>query len=176
MSPDRTSGTAAALRSAFDRSFAEAQTLDGAPCENLLAITIAGRPYALRLSEVGSLYRDRKVVPVPSREPAILGIAAFRGTLAPVYDLAALLGCRAESAPRCLILTRDRAPVGLAFEALDGQRRVLRDGISFPEHDGTGHVHGTVRIAGTVRPLIHIASVVEAIAKRIEGHDPPKER
>jgi len=176
MTPVRTSGTAASLRDAFDRSFAEAETPDETRYEEVLAITIAGQPYALRLSEVSALHRDRKVVPIPTREPALLGIAAFRGTLAPVYDFATLLGCTGGSSPRCLILARGRAPVGLAFEALEGQRRVARDGISFPAHDGTGHAHGTVRIASSVRPLIHIASVVEAIARRIEAHDPPKER
>jgi len=174
MSTTRASATAAALRNAFDRSFAEAPILDETPYEDVLAITIAGQPYALRLSEVGALHRDRKIVPVPSREPTLLGIAAFRGTLAPVYDFAALLGCPAGSSIRCLILARGPAPVGLAFEALEGQRRVKRDGISFPAHDGTGHVHGTVRIASSVRPLIHVASVVLAIARRIEAN-PTKE-
>ena len=172
----RTMVTAAALREAFDRSFAEAETPDETSYEDLLAITVAAQPYALRLSEVSALHRDRKIVPVPSNEPALLGIAAFRGTLAPVYDLAVLIGCKAGSSPSCLILTRGRALVGLAFEALEGQRRVGRDGLSFPEHRGAGHLYGTVRIASTVRPLIHIASVVEAIARRIDAHDPPKER
>ena len=83
---------AAALRAAFDRSFAEAADAGRAPHLDFLAIRVAGDPYALRLSEVASLHVDSKRVRAPSLLPELSGLASFRGVLTPVYDLAALLG------------------------------------------------------------------------------------
>jgi chemotaxis signal transduction protein len=170
------SNTLAGLREAFDRSFAQAPALQTARSDEFLAVRVGGDPYAIRLSDIAALHRDRKVVSLPNRDAELLGIAGFRGMLAPVYDLAALLGYGHASAPRWLVLARGRAAVGLAFDLFEVQLRVARDNVSAEDGEQTRrHVRGAVRAGHVVRPLIHIASVLEAIARRVHSDGPPKE-
>jgi chemotaxis signal transduction protein len=167
--------TTAALRAAFDRSFAEVPMAERARAEDFLAIRVAGDPYAIRLSDISALHRDRKIVTIPSRAPDLLGIAGFRGMMAPVYDLGSLLGYCAASTPRWLVLSRGRSPVGWAFDLFEAQMRLEPGNISSPggEEHTRRHVRGAVHADHVVRPLIDIASLLEAIARRAHSDGPP---
>lgn len=172
--------TAAALRRAFDLSFAQAREADGEAMESLLAIRVSGDPYAVRLSDIASLHADRKVVPLPSPASELLGLVSFRGTMAPVYDLRTLLGHEdgpARPAPRWLLLVRTPDVVGLAFDLFEAHIRATARNISSTEDGGSAseYVRGVVRTADGVRPLIHTASLIEAITRRSRSDRPPKE-
>ena len=90
--PSRLAVRAEALRSAFDRSFAEPAHFDTTPMADLLAFHAGSQAYALHLSEIAGLFADKKITRLPGRTAALLGIAGFRGAIVPVYDLSALLG------------------------------------------------------------------------------------
>jgi chemotaxis signal transduction protein len=169
--------TAAALRQAFDQSFAEPRSAPGELLQNFLAIRVGGEPYAVALSEIASLHTDRKVVPVPSSASAVLGVAAFRGTLAPVYDLRVLLGYASGSPVRWLMLIRTPELVGLAFDLFEYHLRTASGNVSSGEDGGAAapHVRGAVRAADGVRPLIHVASLVEKITRHSSPDMPRKE-
>jgi chemotaxis signal transduction protein len=165
-----------ALREQFDRSFAVAAAEGGDEHLDFLAIRIAGDFYALRLSELASLHADRKLVPAPSLLPELLGIAGFRGVLTPVYDLAALLGYRAEPAGRWLVVARGPAPVAFAFGAFDAHLRVPPDRVSLAQAEANRAVDGAVHDGHGALPLLHLASLVEGILQRIKAHGPSQER
>jgi purine-binding chemotaxis protein CheW len=93
---------AAAMRLAFDRSFAEPLRPATEAVENLLAIRIGTQAYALRLAEVAGLFADRKVTPVPGGDAALVGIAGFRGAIVPVYGLHTLLVAHPSARSRSL--------------------------------------------------------------------------
>ncbi|MGB8843242.1 MAG: chemotaxis protein CheW [Aliidongia sp.] len=114
---------AATLRDAFDRSFADPARPDPARQEDFLAIRIEGEAFALRLSEIAGLHADKKVVRVPGGVPALLGIAAFRGTILPVFSFAILLDHAARASPRWLAVAT-AAPVAFAFDAFEHHLRV----------------------------------------------------
>jgi len=118
------SGRAAELRRAFDRSFAVPQNATVEDSVELLAIRAGGAGYAIRLAAVSGLFADRTVTALPSPVPELLGVAAFRGTVVPVYDLGVLLGHARSGKPRWLVLDTGTPAVGLAFEELDGHLRV----------------------------------------------------
>jgi hypothetical protein len=80
------------LREAFDRGFAQPERGARTPQVDLLLVQLAGEPHGIRLSEVGGLHADHPVTPLPTQVPALLGLAAFRGTLVPVYHLPSLMG------------------------------------------------------------------------------------
>jgi chemotaxis signal transduction protein len=185
---------AAAMRDAFDRSFAEAAGRESqeppaggfaashdpakspAGSEDFLAVRVGGDPYALRLSEIGAIHRDRKVVPVESPIAEFSGLASFRGGMAPVYDLGALLGYSAGGPRRWLVLSRPPRLLGFAFDAVEGHLRASRDGISLPQHDERArHVRGAVRVGAVLYPLVHIASLIEAIERLVHSDNRPKE-
>jgi len=162
---DSAAGAATALRRAFDRSFAVAASLQAQRLEQILAIRVGSDPYALRVSEIAGLHVDVEIVPVPGPVPQLLGIVGLRGTLLPVYDLAALLRHLPASRPRWLVLMRMPQPVGFAFDTFEAHLQMpdatIADGAG--EAPPTAFLRGMVRAAGALRPIIHLTSLVESI-------------
>jgi purine-binding chemotaxis protein CheW len=161
---------AAALRDAFDRSFAVPLPPDPPPGRDLLAIRVGEEPYALYLSDIAALHPDRRTTPLPGSMPALRGIAGFRGAVVPVYDLAALLGQPPAEVVRWHAIAAS-APVAFAFAWLDRQLRVPREAIV---RDETGerphrHVREFARTEGVVHPIVDLPSVVDAVKRLIEG-------
>jgi chemotaxis signal transduction protein len=161
---------AAELRRAFDLSFAEPPRAGVAAAEDFLAVRLGASPYALRVREISGLVADLKIAPVPTIVPALLGIGGFRGAILPVYDLRALLGHPADTKPRWLAIAA-AASVGLAFDAFEGQLRVHHEAMV---PDGRGdttmrHVREVVQLEGLAWPLVSVASVLEAITRRVRA-------
>jgi chemotaxis signal transduction protein len=160
-------GRAAALRAAFDRSFAEPAGAEATAQENLLSIRVGPQACAVRLSDVAGLFAGKPVTRLPSEAPALLGIAGFRGTIMPVYDLGMLLGQpRAESA-RWLVVAA-AAPVALAFDSFDGHLRVAAD-VIVPRQAGDSadrHVREFLRVPDLVLPIVHLPSVLDAVREQ----------
>ena len=154
------------MRRAFDAVFAAAPPEASAPMEDLLAIDLAGVPYAVRLSEVAGVFKGRRVAKLPGPLPDFLGVAGIQGRLVPVYDLRMLMGHAAPAAPGWLLLVVAPDPLGLAFDALAGQFRVAREHVA-AARSGRMHVSHAVTAAGPLRHLLDVASVVEAIGSRV---------
>jgi chemotaxis signal transduction protein len=166
---DVMSGTAAALRNTFDAGFAAATVSRTEQLEGLLAIRVGSDPYALRISQIAGLHADLRIVAIPSPVAEVLGIVGLRGTMAPVYDLAALLRYPPATSPRWMVLAVGSQPVGLAFEGFEAHVQVDQASLVGDEHKASGsattqrHLRGSVRVGGVLRPIIHIASLVEMI-------------
>src|SRR5271165_5211475 len=97
------SSQAAALRQNFDRGFAEPRHAAAVTVEDFLAIRLEAGPYAISLSDIAGLFLGKKTTPIPGQAGALRGIAGFRGVVVPVYDLAALMGCKPAETPRWLV-------------------------------------------------------------------------
>ena len=165
--PSRAGDRAAEMRAAFDRSFAGRARLDAAPCEDFLAIRVASDSYAIRCSEISGLVAGKSITRVPSRAAALLGLGGFRGAIMPVYSLAALLGHALAPAPRWIVIASG-LPVALAFEALDGNRRVSRQEIAPHEADQRArkYIRDFMREHDRVRAILHLPSILEAIREQ----------
>jgi chemotaxis signal transduction protein len=174
--------SAAELARQFDRSFADPARAVDEEVEELLAIRVGGDAYAVRLRDVTGLVADRKIVPLPTPEPALLGIVGLRNGIAPVYSLAGLLGYSptAETA-RWLLLVGPGPQFGLAFPEFEGHRRVARADISSNREagavaGGNAHVPELVRVDDIRRGLIGIAGLTEDIRARVANHDRTRDR
>jgi purine-binding chemotaxis protein CheW len=169
---DAMAGSAAALRRLFDAGFAAAAASKSERLEDLLAIRLGSDPYALRLSEIAGLHAGVKIVAVPSPSTQLLGIVGLRGTMVPIYDLAALLGYPPAARPRWIVLARTSQPVGFAFETFESHLQVSETSLANGQDEGVNagaagqHSSETVRAAGALRPIIRMASVVELIGDR----------
>jgi chemotaxis signal transduction protein len=155
---------AAELRDGFDRSFAAPLRADIARQLDLLAVRVGSEACAIRLSEVTGLFADRKITPVPGSNAALLGIAGFRGAILPVYSLHALLGHSSTPVSRWLVIAA-AAPVALAFDVFEGHLRAAADAI-LPQQSQTktlAYAHEFIRGADTVRSVLHLPSVIEAL-------------
>jgi purine-binding chemotaxis protein CheW len=118
----------AALRRAFDESFARAPASRADGGERILRLRIGGDRYAVKLAEVAGFAAARKIVPLSSAITGALGLAGLRGALVPVYSLAALLGRVADDEPpRWFLLANAPEPVALAFARFDGYAEVAPD-------------------------------------------------
>jgi chemotaxis signal transduction protein len=153
---------AAALRAEFDQSFASAPHADAAAVEDLLAIGIDGDPYLLRLAEVSGLYADKRLMWLPSSVAELLGIAGFRGTVLPVYDLGMLLGKPRAVAPRWTVVDAN-GRVGLAFDALSGFLRAPPETIVPDAREARGrHVRDVLK-GDMIRPIVDLTSILQTL-------------
>jgi chemotaxis signal transduction protein len=162
-------GSAAGLRRHFDESFAAPAASMTQPLEDFLAIRVGSDPYAFRLSEIAGLHAGVKIVPVPSPAVQLLGIVGIRGMMVPIYDLAALLRYPPSVNPRWFVIARAPQPVGFAFGAFESHLQVAPTSSASSNREDAGagqvgkHLRGTVRAAGALRAIIHLASVMEMI-------------
>jgi len=161
-------GRVAQLRAGFDRSFAEPAGSASQRMEHVLAVQVAGRPYAVRLSEVAGVFTGWSVVPVPGPRPELLGVAGHRGDLVPVYDLAALLGLAEDGRPaldaagaRWVMLAAGSEPVAFVFERPDGHLRMSPDVLPAPGSGGP--VWTVVETATRSWTVVALARLVVAI-------------
>lgn len=167
------SRTAAQLREAFDRSFAEAVRDETETNADFLAIRLGGEVHALRLAEIAHLLPLAALTRFPSPLAELLGVIGFRGAIVPVYDLRALLGHAVQEAPHWLVIT-EAEPVAFAFDAFDGHRRASRASCARRADTGTGtettrrHVHELLHWDGQVRPVVSIASVLDTLKTLVQ--------
>jgi len=160
--------TAARLRTTFDASFAAPQLAGAGGDVDVLAIRIAGHGYALRLSEVQAVHAERKLTPVPSPLPALLGLVGVRGLVVPVYDLRLMLGYAAGPPPRWLALARAASPIGFAFEAFEAHWRLPVAAVvteMTSTGDGQRFARGGVQTDAGPRSLLHLPSLIESVTK-----------
>jgi chemotaxis signal transduction protein len=183
----------AELRRGFDESFAVPPQMHDAALEQMLAITLQGERYAIRINEISGLAVPKgKVLPVPSSVPELLGLTGIRGTVVPVFSLALLLGfgqsanASAEDTgsgeARWLVFARTPALavgsgggkpslIALAFDEME-QQFAVPAALIYPRGDdqpGTGarrYVCETVNDGDGLRGVISIPPMVEYIKAR----------
>lgn len=155
------------LRAAFDDAFARDQLQDDEARVDVLAIRVAERSYALRLAEVLAVHEGRTLVPVPTPAPSLLGLVGLRGSVVPIYDLRILLGHAAGPLPSWFVLVRAASPIGVAFDALDAHLRLpVSSLVGGGERESAGRfTPSSVVTPSGPRPLIHLPSLVESIAR-----------
>jgi chemotaxis signal transduction protein len=152
------------MRATFDRSFAEPPRTEEAPLRDFLGVRVGTDPYAIRLADISGLFADRPVTPLASDDPTFLGIAGVRGAVVPVYDLGAFLGYPPGAARRWLLLI-GRAALGLAFEAFEGHLRLPQAALAAQVGEGRSgvFVQEVLHAVGSVRPIVQVAAILQAI-------------
>jgi purine-binding chemotaxis protein CheW len=183
---ERTPGVAAEeLRRRFDGAFVAAPADREEDLESFLAVRIGNEGYALRIRDVTGFAAARRIVPLPSPVAEMLGLAGIRGSVVPVFSLAAMIGYeQAEQAPRWFLLCGAAEPIALGFAEFEGYLelpRADRTGVSeagegAPARAVRDHVRQVVRARGEVRGVIDVPSVVEAIEARVAAAAVGKER
>ncbi len=168
----------AELRRAFDRSFALPPPVASEELEDLLAIRVAGDPYAVRLRDIAGVVAGRRVVPIPAAAPDLLGLAGIRGGVVPVFGLASILGYgQAPGAPRWLLLCGAEDPIALGFADFEGYLRVPKSALHADENVRRAR-HYLTEVASMdtgARAVIGIPLVVATIRNRSGRNRPAKE-
>ena len=132
---------------------------------DLLRVRLGGDPWAIPLTEMAGLHSGKRVTPVPGRPPALLGLAGFRGALAAVYDLPALIGLAPVNSPRWLLLAEERT-VAFAFAELEGHARVEVGAIlPLGPEGGTAWTRGFIEDGRLRRPILHLPALLDRLAQ-----------
>ena len=163
---------AAALRQAFDLSFALPPPPASQEVEDLLAIRVAGNPYAIRLRDIAGMVAGRKVVPVPAVALDLLGLAGIRGDVVPVFCLASILGYgQVPGSLRWMILCGAEEPIALAFSDFEGYLRLPKSSLHADENlrATRPYVNQVASTEAEARAVIGIPLIVATIRNRI-GH------
>lgn len=154
----------AQLRRDFDQAFTDPHQDEAEDVENLLAIRLQEDLYGLSTREIAAVERAGSVVPLPSRSQGLIGIVGRRGAILPVYGLASLLGYeRSREAPRWLVVCGEGGTLALAVSELEGYVQVAKGNFHPPDRDPRKHVHRFARVGETVRAIISVPSILEAI-------------
>jgi chemotaxis signal transduction protein len=170
---------AAELRQAFDRSFALPPPQAVQEPEDLLAIRVAGDLYAIRIAEIVGIVAGRTVTPIPAAASHLLGLAAIRGEIVPVFGLASILGYRlALDSPRWMILCAGEETIALAFADFEGYLRLPKFAVYVDENPGNTrrHVSHVARTAQGVRAVISVPLVLADIQNQVGPHRSAKEQ
>jgi chemotaxis signal transduction protein len=160
--------TAQRLREDFDRSYAEAPPGRVQGEDSLLALSLGGEPYALRVQDIARLAAGTALTPLPSAPPAFLGLAGLRGELLPAWDLGAVLGyAPLRGKPRWLASSASTPRWAAAFERFDGYLKAPREDLS--PFVGEGRAQGlAVQLCctgGLLRPVLSFDKLLQAIRK-----------
>jgi chemotaxis signal transduction protein len=175
-----------AMRREFDLSFSQSATRRSIVSENYLGLRFGEDAYAIRVAAIAGLHVDRRIMPLLSPVPSLLGVVGFRGVIAPVFDLAALLGYgrnRSDAgpgngdrigAPRWIVLVRSIEPVALAFDnfeahfsvtghdILSAQQLLANRSVLVPD-GARAHLCDAVRVEGVIRPIIELQSLLRSV-------------
>jgi chemotaxis signal transduction protein len=161
-------GTAAELRAAFDAAFARPPSAAGQDAVALLALRVAGEPVAVRVLETAGLMPARRIVPVPSRRPELLGISGIRGAVVPIYGLARLLRRGDDGEPRWILLAAagGEERVGLAVATFERHLLVPAGDLRPAAAGAAAHAPELLHADDAPRPVLSIPSLVRAITGR----------
>jgi chemotaxis signal transduction protein len=157
------------IRRAFDQTFASAPSLENADLISLITIRLSGERFALRMDQIHGLARSRPIVPVSSRISELIGIAGMRGTLIPVFSLAALLGLPRSEECAWLAIIQGDLPLALAFDALERRMEIRRTSLYEDSSPSRRHVRQLAQLGKEVCAVLDVPSLVEVIRNMAEA-------
>jgi chemotaxis signal transduction protein len=151
------------LREEFDAAFALPSRESSQGLQAFLTIRVGARPYALPLSELGWIAPAQRVTPLPSSDPALLGLSFVHGAAVPVFDLAVVLGEARQVDVHWIVLSLGPNPVGFAFAALEGHLRVEPQQLVTLSNPGQQLTSQVIRTIQEQRPIIRVDVFAEQV-------------
>jgi chemotaxis signal transduction protein len=179
----------AEIRDTFDKVFMNPPNPPPEEFESFLIIQIKKVCLAIKVNEISGLEVNRKIVPLPSDDSGLLGIAGIHGCLVPVYCLATLLGYTQDrnNEPRWLAVLGKETSVregeknevlAIAFAEFDSYVQMARSEVGVPEvFDGTTkHVKEILHLKNSgVCSVLSVPSIINEIKNRA-GRVAPMQR
>lgn len=127
-----------------------------------LLVAAGGTRIALPLAQLEGVTSASPVVPVPTGEPAVAGVATIRGETLPVVSLAALLGVAAPPADAFVLVDTGGVRICLAVDEAEtlarGEQLPLPGGGTMP------WARAVLRTGGGYVPLLDLEALAERLA------------
>lgn len=153
------------LREAFDQSFAEPLKLAQTEKENLLSVRVGQSDLCIRLNDLLTVAKARKIVPIPNAPPGLLGVCGLRERLIAVFQLSDLLGLSApKTPPRWLLVCKGNAEVGLGLEEINAYLQISPTELS-PVDDGAvgPHIRWLLKRGAQKLGVLDISSILDSL-------------
>ena len=158
------------MKNDFDTMFTIPVKNESLEFVNLLTIKFGENYFALKTSEISGLFRNKKVVPLPSENQEFLGISGIQGQSVPVYSLASLVGFNetTQEQVRWLVVSGQKNKVGWAFDNLKGYMQLPSTELFVPHQTDKlrEHVSGAVRIDSKIGYVLSISSMLKSIKQK----------
>lgn len=118
------------MKREFDEQFSAPRLLAPETTEEFLIIRVGRARFALRVRELGGMFRCPQFTPFPSSHRAVVGLAGVQGSVIVVYDTGTLLGAApAQTDGGWILLRRTDRSSALLFDAPEGYRVVPESAI-----------------------------------------------
>jgi purine-binding chemotaxis protein CheW len=119
--------------------------------------------YAIPVAEVVTVLEMDGVTPVLGAPPALLGLRPLRGTLLPVFDLAAVLGIAPGTAQRIVVVADGTVHAGFAVDdVLDVAELAATDDAA--ESDC---LRGSVLVDGALVGVLDVAALIARLTTEL---------
>ena len=157
----------ARLKQEFDQGFVQARRDGDFESEDLLLVRLGIAPFALKMSEITGLVVNKAITPVPGPVREFLGVASFRGSLVPVYDLAAWMGIAGGCCSWWVLTGTGDERLALAFDEMEGLLRMHQSCGSSCER--FPFVQAVLPEAQGSRPVLDLGLLRASILERLQG-------
>lgn len=155
-------------RRRFDHSFSLPHPPLDNDVEDFLAIRVGGHPYALRATELVRVEPIGRTSVLPGSNSWLVGLAAVRGKLIPVYSLDLILSYQRPAADYKWIAIGREELLGFAFDSVDGYLRTQRVRIvnASTANQDRAHCRQAFDHDGKLRLIANLPSILTAIREK----------
>ncbi|HVT81301.1 MAG TPA: chemotaxis protein CheW [Phycisphaerae bacterium] len=163
---------AAALRTAFDTTFAQPPTLSSTATTALLMVRVAGQQFAIKRSEMSGLAHADNIAPVPGPSAAFLGVTGLRGQILPIWSLAGLMGIAAAppQPEEWLVLLGEGSRDACAFacETIEQTLVVSEEAFAQPSASDSAsrNIQAVVRTDSALVPVLNLPALRASLRPR----------
>lgn len=155
------------LRQAFDQSFAEPLRQVEAGRENMLSVHIGQSDYCIRLSELATVAKSKKIVPIPNGPDGLVGVCGLREKLIAVFQLSHVLGTPAhKAAPRWLLVCKGNPEVAFGVEEINAYLQVSPSEMNEVEVNAAGPFVSHIIKRGNQRlGLLDVPAILDSLER-----------
>jgi purine-binding chemotaxis protein CheW len=134
---------------------------------SLLLFRVADEHFALDLASIEEAIALSDLVPVPTREPHLLGVVDWRGELLPVYSPSRVLGLESVPDAITLVLRDGERRVGLAVDEVEDVLDVPAEQLRPAPVRGAAEpiLRGLFRHEGALVAVLEPSAVVQGCAE-----------
>lgn len=132
-----------------------------------VTFTVCGQAYCLDIMMIREIRRWVSVTPLPHAEPHVLGVVNLRGSVIPVYDLAAHFGLgKTAPGPRNVVIIAnvEGQSFGILVESVSEILTVDRSAVQeTPELGRSAHsnlIDGLISVGQDMAQLINLRQIV----------------
>ena len=142
---------------------------DGAPGPSACLFEIAGRVFAIPITDAREVRAFDGYTMVPLAPPQLIGLTNLRGAIVPIVDLRVMLDLPPRPPARAiesLVVAADGARVALAIDRMLGIEPLDEGPAGDVRFDAGGLAAGRLARGDDTVPILDVVKIVEGLSRR----------